>query len=270
MPHSLRSRQEYTLLLLTMSLLVLIYVWVYLYAPLGGMSDEIVLNLIYLFFVIYPLIILWRILDFYDQQDNPRRIWLDFLFGFGLFFVGEALWAITNVTAGEVPSPSMADAFFVFGYFFLVTGLVRQYNLVFPARKQNLAVATVLLWLAGIGLSFGFIYLFTGAWGLDGFFEYLYVALDLLLALLAFYLMRTFGNSLLARPLWGFVALFVADLIYGLLVTSDTYAYVLQHSDFTRLFSDMAYNLAYIIFAVAFWGHYAVLKYDAEDAAIEK
>lgn len=270
MPRSLHSRQEFTLLMLTMSLLVLIYLWVYLSTPLGGMSDGVVLNLIYLFFAIYPIIILWRILDYYDQQDMPRRIWLDFLCGFGLFFVGETLWALINVTAGEVPSPSMADAFFIFGYFFLATGLVRQYNLVFPARKQSLVVASALVWLAAIAISFGLVYLSTGVWGFDGFFEYLYVALDLLLALLAFYLMRTFGSSLLARPLWGFLALFVADLIYGLLVNSDTYAYVLQNADFTRLASDMAYNLAYLVFTVAFWGHYAVLKYDAEDAATEK
>ena len=258
------KKQELILFLLLMFLLLLIFVWIYLVAPFAGMGNDLVLNLIYLVFSVYPVVILRRILAFYESSDLPRRIWFNLFIGFGLFFVGDAAWSAWNMFLGEVPTPSVADIFYILAYVFLTAGLLRQYQLIFLSSPKQVTISSALLWVLSIAGAVGIVFLRSGAFNLCDFIEYLYPALDLLLALVAFYLMRTFQQGSLGRPLWGFLALFVADFVYASLVQSGGYSFLVNEADYGRLISDLVYNLSYIVFALGFWGHYATLKYGSE------
>jgi hypothetical protein len=261
---SLQRQQELVIFMAVIVLLFLIYIWVYLVSPLGGMGNELVLNVIYTVFVAYPVWLLWRIQRFYGSSEAPRLVWQDFLIGFGFFLIGEILWAYLNLTQVQVPVPSLADWFYVVGYFFLTSGLLRQYFLIFPNRtNQQLLFAGITILLT-FTLSALLSRSVTGAWTTAGFFEFLYPIFDLMLAVIAFHLLHILQKGTLARPFWGFVAMFVADLIYAIMLQSNAYAFLLSQADMSRLFSDIAYNLAYIVFAIGFWGHYANLNFGTE------
>jgi len=264
MRNLMRSKQELIIVLTFMALLFFIYIWVYLVSPFAGLGNDLMLNLIYLVFSVYPVILLRRILGFYGTHELPRRIWMDFFIGFGLFFIGDVIWTTWNMSAGEVPSPSVADMFYAAAYIFLAAGLLRQYHLIYSLGSLRLSLYNALIWLVAILLAAGIVFLRTNAFRMDDFIEYLYPALDLLLALVAFFLMRTFQQGSLARPLWGFLVMFAADLIYAVLVQSGTYSFMVEQADYGRLLSDIAYNLSYIAFALGFWGHFSMLKFGAE------
>lgn len=261
-----RFKQDLILFLAFMSLLFLIYTGIYVVAPFDGIGNDLVLNLLYLFFSGYPIILLWGLLRYYDSSEAPRLIWLHFLVGFGLFFIGDSIWAVLNMTVGEVSSFSIADPLYLLGYVFLFIGLFQQHRLIFLFSKRRLAIYTSLSYLLAIGCATGLTFWYAGAFDIASFLEYLYPFLDLSLALIALYLVRTFGQGWLSRPFWGFIALFLADVIYAASLQSGQYAFSVSQDNLIRLLSDTVYNIAYIVFALGFWWQYMVLKLDAESA----
>jgi hypothetical protein len=263
---STQPKQNLIVFLAVMVLLFLIYTWVYLVAPFKGSGNDLILNLIYLVFSAYPVLLLWQLLGFYERGEGPRLIWGCFIVGFGLFFIGDGIWAILNMTISEVPSFSIADPFYLIGYVFLFVGLFQQYRLIFSSRftKKKLAIYTFAAYLLATGFALGLTFWRSGAFDVESFLEYLYPVLDLALALIALYLVRTFGQGWLSRPFWGFIALLVADAIYAASLQTGQYVFTVEQDNFYRLLSDMAYNLSYIVFALGFWWQYTLLKTGSE------
>jgi len=259
------KKQELVYFVIFLGLLLGIYIWVYLVAPLPGVGNNLLVNLIYVVFSAYPAIILWKILRFYDKSEVPRGIWLGFFIGFVLFLLGDVSWSLWNILFGEVPTPSVAEFFYIPAYIFLATGLFCQYGLIFPVNKIKRMIAShVLFWFFGISVAAVIVFLRSGGISLDDLIEYLYPVLDLLLAVIAISLIRTFAHGSLARPFWGFLALFFADLTYAILMESGSYSFVVVDLHLGSLIADVFYALAYITFALGFWTHYAVLKYDSQ------
>jgi hypothetical protein len=259
------KNQELTYFVLFLGLLLGIYIWVYVVTPLPGTGNKLLVNLIYIVFSVYPAIILWKILRFYDKTEAPRRIWVRFFIGFALFFLGDVSWSVWNVLFGEVPTPSVAEIFYIPAYIFLAAGLFCQHGLIFPANKIKQMISShVIFWIVGISGAAVIVFLRSGGLSLGDFIEYLYPVLDLLLAVVAISLIRAFGHGSLARPFLGFLVLFAADLTYAILMETGSYSFVIRDVHVGSLIVDVLYALAYIVFALGFWGHYAALRYDAQ------
>lgn len=81
-----------------------------------------------------------------SSQDASKKIWGQMVIGLLASTVAEAIWAYYEVFLGqEVPYPSIADLFWLFGYGMICVALLTQYRLfqVTPSRQQKLIIVVL-------------------------------------------------------------------------------------------------------------------------------
>ncbi|HEU0296890.1 MAG TPA: hypothetical protein VFR47_29400, partial [Anaerolineales bacterium] len=78
-----------------------------------------------------------------SSKDISKKIWGQIVVGMVAWTVAEGTWAYYEVILGqEVPYPSLADSFWLFGYVMFYVALLNQYRLfqTAPTQRQKLAV----------------------------------------------------------------------------------------------------------------------------------
>jgi hypothetical protein len=83
-----------------------------------------------------------------SSKDISKKIWGQIVVGMVAWTVAEGTWAYYEVILGqEVPYPSLADSFWLFGYVMFYVALLSQYRLfqTTPTRPQKLAIAWLVI-----------------------------------------------------------------------------------------------------------------------------
>lgn len=172
----------------------------------------------------------------FSKEDTVRPYWLWLAVGYVLNALGFITFAVYETVLGlEVPTPSLADAFWWLSYpalFFGTVALLRQYlNSGLAVQRNNWTWAIVAVMVAASCYFLGVPILTSDAsWGeklsllaypiMDAFLFGASVAIALII--------RQFGAGKLGAP-WTFIGLgmitvTVADMVYTYLTLQETYA----------------------------------------------
>jgi hypothetical protein len=94
----------------------------------------------------------------YGKHNSRQRfslIWLCFTLGMALWFLGETSWAIyTLLLNTELPYPSLADVFWLAGYFPMLMALYLYVKTFGPALSwRTVGIAMVTVFILGIAVS---------------------------------------------------------------------------------------------------------------------
>jgi hypothetical protein len=200
----------------------------------------------------------------YRVGESGSVIWFFLAAGLWLWTLGEALWAVFNLTIVEVPAVSIADIPWLVGYLCFTISLERQYAVIYrpTVRARRLAVygvwtgilaAAVLV--AGLGSGFRW-----QAETFSAFLQALYVIADLTIAVLAFLLVFIFRGGAMLRPWLGLFLFALADGLYAWLYESGMYAFTAAAGNLPSLTVDTLYVAAYLILAFGLLAHYLLLK----------
>lgn len=198
----------------------------------------------------------YRCTQQFEATEKPRRIWLHFSWGLGLWAGGELAWLGYELLVGEVPTPSLGDALWISGYIFLTTALLTQYRLLLGAQPRAerrillLALFAILTGSAILGMLPG-----AESWWAS-FINAFYPLADLAIAGAALWLARQFGSGRWGRP-WQALLLFaLADAVYAWLQGVNLY----QESLVLTAIADTLYFGAYVVLTLACYAQYRLLK----------
>ena len=203
----------------------------------------------------------------FQKDEPPRVIWSSFALCLWLWTIAEAVWGYLYMRDGQVDVFTVADIFWLLGYFALTVSLARQFRLVLFARRETVIWVAIGMWL-GLLLSITLILLVIQSdTPLEDFFSYFYLLADTLVGLLAIYLVYAFRGRALAIP-WLTISSFVlSDFIYIRLTETGVYDYVMSGISIALL-ADTLYVLAYFLVA---WGgleQYLLLRSNAVHSQI--
>lgn len=244
------------------------YVYVYQADPFPAPWSDVYLNLGIIFPALlsaYLATLVWRS---FQRQDGPRGVWLYFTLALWSWAVAEIAWFwLWLQSGGEVPTPSLADVFYLLALPLFTASFVLQYRLVYhPSRKQEwswlgAAVAAI---LAASGVGTWLLRNLTQAEGLGwggAFLEVFYVVFDLAMMVAALGLARAFGRGLWGRMWWGLLAFALSDGLYSYLVNSGIYIQSAGSGSLLNLATDCIYALAYMLMALACWSQLLLVWY---------
>jgi hypothetical protein len=191
----------------------------------------------------------------FGLRKRFQAVWVLLTLGFGLWVTAEVTWSfyyfVLNV---PVPYPSVADVFYVSGYFPVIIGGAMYFD-VFKAglSRRRLAVAAISI-AAAVSTALTFVvpvlYSQSQSASLD-VTSVLYPVLDLTLVSLAILSLSIFYGGRIAK--W-WVIFGVAASLY---VVADEY-FVYQAALGTYVngdFDDFIFLFAYVTFALAFYAH---------------
>lgn len=239
--------------------------YVYLAQPFSGQGNDIAGNLFSVMAAGISAVaatVLWLQ---HDPDDPPRRIWKYFSFGLWAWVAGDAIWMVYNLTLVEVPTFSLADAFYLAGYCFLAAALHHQYRILYrPTRRQDLTLTSVIVTALLLGtllvqlaaLKFDFRQLTLGR-----YLNFLYAAGELAIAVVALVYSLNFGRGALARPWFGLAIFALADAFYAWLIESGSYAFSVAAGNLPSLIADASYVAAYLVLTLGLIMHLLLVKY---------
>ena len=203
-------------------------------------------------------IAIWKILR---DRDQAREILYGFSLVFALWAFAEVIWMVF-VLLGIAPYPSIADIFWIVGYFPLIYALTlnARFLKVKMGERQNLIL--FLIMLAGSVFTFIFVFvpiLFDFSFDriLEGMINLAYPGLDL--ALLYYTIRLTIivrkSNLMVA---WQIIALglsvtVVADLAYSFASWNDLYSP--EHANLLSKLIDWGYMASYPIFMLGIYSY---------------
>jgi len=231
--------------------MIAIYVWVYSASPFSELANLIILNGFTALAALLCAIILTLTVRFFSPGEAPRTIWLFFAICLWFWTIAEAYWGYLYTTVGEVPTFSLADVLWLFGYLAFTVSIVQQYRLVTFERKKYIGWIAAGVWL--IVLAVTAILVFTTKSitnSVENYVVYFYPVADTTIGLAALYLVYAFRGRTLAGPWLTMFAFTVSDVLYIGLTASGVYDWEMQGITLS-LFVDTIYLLAYILVG---WG----------------
>ena len=189
------------------------------------------------------------------ERSAFARAWLAFAFGMGAWFVGAVIQSIYVFPLDTpLPSPTIADAVYVAGYFFFLVGLiiyVRLFEVALPMRVLLLCLAAVLFMGA---LVFAFLFapvVFSSGSVLSKSFDLLYPSLDLLLLFGALVGFSIFLQGKLGRS-W--LLLYAALVLATLADIGSSYG-MIRGTYYMDGLPDLLYLWALTLFSLGFYVH---------------
>jgi hypothetical protein len=243
---------------------IVIYVTLYLRPPFSELWNSMISNLLLEIPAALTAIVATLVWLRYDKTDIPRRIWLYFAIGLWSWVIAEVAWGYLNVSQGEVPE-GIADIFWIAAYIFFAHALFIQYQILAqPSRKEALRLA--LLALLGFCIAYLIVYRLLAA-GADerNLFgtavNSFYPVADLLLALVAIWLISHFRGGAFARPWLGLLAFSFTDLLYAWIESSGIYSWSVDSANLWTVLFDTAYVGAYLVLGLGILSQWAFLKY---------
>ena len=249
----------YTLsLIVSISLMMLYFV---------GQSDlefmRIFSNIVFAPVAFVPVVVALETSRRYGWEFESKLgfIWLTFLIGLFLWFLGEFVWAIYVLGFKiDVPYPSVADVFYVLGYPAFIYGLIMYFMEFRPTLSLKTAKLGLFIAAAVIVLTIGFLYGPTITSSEDPAtiaLDVLYITLDLIILIFSAeaFLLTLGYHSILGGGLWkawlflviGAILDAAADLLFSYLTLLGVY--------YEGHPSELLYLWAYVAFSLAFYIH---------------
>jgi hypothetical protein len=203
---------------------------------------------------------------FVSSLSCSRRYGFGFRRGFeavwSLFTVGTAIWVLAEATWAfyyfvlriEVPYPSVADIFYIGGYFPVIAGLVGYLEMFrVGLSRRRLAYALVAI-AAALALALSFVLpieLSQNLSTLNVLTDMIYPVLDLVLVSLTVLSLAIFFGGTIAR--WWMI-LGVGTILY--VIGDEFFLYqVAQGSYYNGSVDDLIFLLGYLTLALAFYVH---------------
>ncbi len=196
-----------------------------------------------------------RVWLFTSNRDASKKIWGQMIIGLFASTLAEAIWAYYEVVLGQdVPYPSIADLFWLFGYAMIWLALFTQYRLfqVAPSRRQRQIIAALVIVFFLIG---GWVVIrpiiqgFDPSDALSSLLNVAYPLFDLALLVLALVVIFSFGQGRFVMA-WhilggGLVFMAAADLMFVYADWNEIY-YPDSHLNGITLLIDTLYYVAYL------------------------
>jgi hypothetical protein len=195
-----------------------------------------------------------------SNRDASKKIWRQMVIGLLFWTVAETIWAFYEVALGqEVPYPSIADFFWLFGYAIICLALFTQYRLfqVTPTQQQRMMIAILVLVFVLIG---GLMVLGPIIQGFDpedilvSLLNIAYPVFDLILLVLVLSVIFSLeqGRFVLAWHILGvgLVFLAAADLMFSYADWNEIYFPDNRLNGITLLI-DTLYHVAYLTLGLA-------------------
>jgi len=191
----------------------------------------------------------------HNLRERFSLVWLCFISGMTLWFLGETGWAIYTLLLGvEIPYPSIADVFWLSGYvpFFLALYLyVKTFGSVLSRRTLGISLTTV--FVSSVSVSATLITPILGAEedSITMLVDFAYPLLDLALFSvavlgLAIFLKGKLGKSWLLINV-GILSNVIADILFSYTTAQETY--------YSGHPLELLYHLGYLLFLLAFYVH---------------
>jgi len=259
------NRQQLTLPGIVFTALALVgYVWFYHFQPFSDFVNQLALNIITVLCALVCAIILTLISTFYERGEPSRTIWINFSFALWIWTIGEVIWAIYNMTVGDVPIVSLADGFFMLGYVFFTIAITTQFRLVmFDKSKKTIWIA-VGVWMLAILLTLAILILTRSQSFSEEFLTYFYPVGDLAIGVSSVILVITFHRGLLSRLWLGLFVFALSDGLYAWAIISGVYVYEPPAGNLITLIIDLTYILAYLAVAWGAFEQYLMLRFGVE------
>jgi hypothetical protein len=240
-------------------LLVGIYVYFYQFSQLPTEQNDLVLNLISLVAPLSSAVFATLVFLSFDKTDKPRQVWKFMTIFIWLWTIAEFIWVGYLIQTGDVPLPSLADAFWLAGFIFLTIALQKQYKSV--TRREVELWKIVLIWAAVFVLSLLVLLIVGSPLSLGNYLEYFYAVADLAAGVVAIRIFIAFRGGLMSRPWIGLFVLGLSDAVYAWLIASDMYAMSQTNGNLVSLFADTSYMTAYLVLAIGFYATYLTLRH---------
>lgn len=227
-----------------------LFAWTFAFAPFSETVNLLILNGGTTLSALIAAFIFTRIPFYFHQGEPPRVIWTAYAICMWLWAIAEAIWGYLYTRDGEVPVFSMADVFWLVGYIALTVSITRQFRLVFFSQKNTMAWAALGVWLGGVAVIAAILFATHSETPLADFFTYFYLLADVMIGLLALYLVYAFRGRALATPWLTISSFVISDFIYIRLTNTGAYDYVMSGISIALL-ADTLYVVAYLLVA---WG----------------
>ncbi|HAV76368.1 MAG TPA: hypothetical protein DCX53_03340 [Anaerolineae bacterium] len=255
---TLFTDSRFRFLTITMGGIALLYV-VFNTFLLG--SDELIFLINQNFYTPFALLNAILAVHLWSKTDKGKNqaLFAGLSIGWVSWFAAELTWGVYSLLGREIPYPSIADMFWIFGYLPIIIGLYLRLREI-PVRPSLLQQS--ILW--GISsfiilITFFFILLpiireYDPASLVESILNVTYPLVDLLLLVIVIRLLFVYqrGNYGIAWMILsiGFVFMSVSDLIFAYTTSIDLY-YPDQISNFVSRFGvDVPYALSYMIWVV--------------------
>ena len=187
------------------------------------------------------------------------RVWLLFSVGATFWFFGELTWGIYALVLGvDIPYPSIADAFWLFGYIPFFFALVSYLSMVRPAvSKEILAVSSATVSVGAVTSSFLFIIpaVTEETDTLTRITNVAYPSLDLLLLALSILGLMVFTTTKLKgkiEKVWVFLN---AGILMNVVADSSFSYTTAQGTYYAGHPLELFFHFGYLAFLLAFYLH---------------
>ena len=159
----------------------------------------------------------------------------------------------------------MADVFWVVAYLFFGQALLIQYRILARPSKRELLSRVGLAILCLLALYF-LVYRLMTAWvnvqsQFGAAVNLFYPVADLVLAVVAIWLVHRFQGGAFSRPWLGLLAFSFVDLLYAWLQISGIYSWSVNQANSWSALFDVAYLGAYLLLGLGILSHWVFLKY---------
>jgi hypothetical protein len=245
-------------------LFIAVHIAIYQWEPFSDVWNNFFSNLLLAIAAILTATVATMVWARYDKTDIPRRIWLYFAIGLWLWVIAEITWGYLNVTQGEV-SEGIPDVFWMTAYIFFAYALFIQYQILAQPSRQDVLVRASLTALGLLALYFLVYRLLSAGADAD---DRLGVAInsfypvgDLLLAVVAIWLIRHFSGGAFARPWLGLLAFSFTDILYAWIESSGIYAWTADNADLWTALFDASYLVAYLLLGLGILSQWVFLQY---------
>ena len=257
------SRMKW-LAIITFIVLVAVYTYIYFIQPFSSFWNDLASNILSEIASLASAVAATMVWAYYEKSDSPRRVWSYFAFGLWLWFAGELVWGYLNMTVGEV-AIGVPDFFWIIAYFFIGQALLQQYRILFRPTMRELFGRAVVIAVSVFALTLLVFLLFKPIAESSSLLETIvnafYPSADLVLALAALWLARSFQGGALGHPWIGLLVFTFSDWMNAWLQLSGIYAWSLEQGNLLSTFSDILYIVAYLVLAYGAFSKWLFLKY---------
>ncbi len=238
------------------------YIFFYQFSPLDDSQTNLILNALTVSSASLSFVAVMLLVLNYLPSDKPFGIWVDFASGLFMWMVAEIVWSYYAMSMDEVPSPGLADIFWVGGMLFFTLGMYRQYRLVAQASPKFWVIP--LFWTIVMIVTY-FVLLATGSEvSSENYIEYFYAVSDFGIGLIALRLLLYFNGGVFARPWIGMFVFGVSDALYAVANASGLYSFSITTGNWISLLVDTTYIIAYLFLALSFFAQYLLLRFGPE------
>jgi len=259
-----RSTLYFRLIVGIAVLLVLLYTFIYIFEPFPSSGNNLASNLLTVFSSLFSAIAATMVWAFYDKADAPRHIWDRFSIGLWLWFVAETIWAILNMRYGEV-NTGLADFFWVLAYGFMFGALIQQLRILSfenpKTTRKRMAWMGVLFALLAVLLVLILINFFYPLDFITNLVNGFYPLGDLVVGLLALWLIRSFQGGIFIRPWVSLILFAVTDFLYFVSEYTGIYSWGVEKANLLSTITDILYFAAYLAISVGIFGQWLSLRY---------